>query len=364
MKLWSIGLVVGGLTGSLLAQALTSSEPPPSPPAAAYHLEEGDHAVDSQSVILPGREGERDLALRVYFPRSGGPYPVVLFSHGLNTSKDHYGELSRFWCSHGYVLFHPQHKDQPSTPPAGGPPRDPILDNPENARNRVHDLTRILDSLGRLEDLVPRLKGKLDRERVAVAGHSFGSLAPQLLGGATMKPPEAPPLSFTDARVKAVVLLAPQGRGIAGLHEHSWDGFTLPLMVLTGTLDHGPLNLKPEWRLDPFLSSPPGNHYGVMLEGADHFPYLGPQGIESPLESDSPEVRSRRSRQEVLRRIQEQRGTAPVPLAGNALFFAEIRSATLAFLDAYLKSDEQARGFLQSESLERAFPGRLRLERR
>lgn len=351
--------LLAGLAGIAVAQEPSAAPPPPAP----YKEAEGPRAVESLAVTIPGGRGARDIPVRVFFPQSGGPYPVILFSHGLNFSKDHYSALSRFWSSHGYLVLHPQHQDRSFTPPAEGPPQNPVLDNPQNARQRLGDLAGLLDSLELLEGLSPRLRGKVDASKVAAAGHSYGSLAPQLLGGAKSSLLEAPALPLSAARLRGVVLLAPEGRGISGLHERSWENFGLPLLVVTGDQDRGPLNQPPEWRLDPFQNSPAGLRYAATLAGADHYSFLGPEGLESPTESDSPEDRGRRSRQEVLRRVQEQRGTAE-PLTGNALIFAEIRSLTLAFLDAFLKEDPEARAFLDSAAPAEAFSGRLRWKRR
>ena len=48
-------------------------------------------------------------------------------------------------------------------------------------------MTFLLDSLDVLEEDVPALEGKLDRDRVGVGGHSLGAFTAQVVGGATLK---------------------------------------------------------------------------------------------------------------------------------------------------------------------------------
>ena len=53
---------------------------------------------------------DRDVPVKIYYPKSGdGPFPVVLFSHGLGGTRDTYEYLGRRWASHGYVCVHLQH---------------------------------------------------------------------------------------------------------------------------------------------------------------------------------------------------------------------------------------------------------------
>ncbi|MFN9975583.1 MAG: chlorophyllase/cutinase-like alpha/beta fold protein, partial [Phycisphaerae bacterium] len=46
------------------------------------------------------------LPLRVHFPTAGGPYPVVLFSHGFGGDRSTFAPIGQHWASHGYVVIH------------------------------------------------------------------------------------------------------------------------------------------------------------------------------------------------------------------------------------------------------------------
>jgi predicted dienelactone hydrolase len=43
-------------------------------------------------------------------PATGpGPFPVIVFSHGLGGSREGYKYLGRHWASYGYVAVHVEH---------------------------------------------------------------------------------------------------------------------------------------------------------------------------------------------------------------------------------------------------------------
>src|SRR6185369_13262736 len=53
----------------------------------------------------------RPVPVKIYAPEKGaGPFPVIVFSHGLGGSREAYEYLGRHWASHGYVVAHVQHE--------------------------------------------------------------------------------------------------------------------------------------------------------------------------------------------------------------------------------------------------------------
>src|SRR5205085_1277074 len=137
-------------------------------------------------------------------------------------------------------------------------------------------VTFLLDSLAEIENRIPALKGRLDRVRVGVGGHSYGAYTSQMIGGATLKlPGEATRRSFADKRVVAVLLMSAQGRDRIGLTDGSWDSLRVPMMLMTGSEDTGRAGQSPDWRLEPYKFSPPGDKYAVFIEGANHLSFTG-----------------------------------------------------------------------------------------
>ncbi|AXK35088.1 chlorophyllase [Streptomyces armeniacus] len=222
----------------------------------------------------PGR-GE-DLRVRVSAPVTGSGLPVVVLSHGYGSSLDGYGPLADFWAAHGFVVLQPTHLDSRTV---ALPPDDPRT--PRLWRIRVEDARRVLDRLDDLEAAVPGLAGRLDRSRIAAAGHSFGGqTAGNLLGLRVLDPVSGTEEDLSDARVKAGVLLATAGRGGADLTPYAAEHFpfmnpdfthmTTPALVVHGDKDDLPLSVRgPEWLADPYVLSP-GSKSLFTLYGAEH----------------------------------------------------------------------------------------------
>ena len=232
--------------------------------------------VSVKPVVLsvPGR-GE-DLHVRVSVPASGRELPIIVFSHGFGWSLDGYGPLVDFWAAHGFVVIQPTHLDSRTLSLPPDDPRTPLI-----WRFRVEDMKRILDQLDLLEATVPGLVGRLDRSRIAAAGHSWGGqTASMLLGAQVLDPEGGTGEDMSDSRIKAGVLLAAPGQGGANLTpfaaEHfpfmnpSFADMTAPALVIAGDRDLSPLSVRgPDWFTDPYVLSPGGKSL-LTLFGAEH----------------------------------------------------------------------------------------------
>jgi dienelactone hydrolase len=234
----------------------------------------------------PGRDV--DLQLRVSAPVTGSQLPVIVFAHGFGSSMDGYAPLANFWASHGFVVIQPTFLDSrtlSSNPPAThGEAVKAFLDDPRKLimwRYRVEDMKRILDQLDFVEDSLPGLKGRIDRSRIAAAGHSFGAQTTALLLGAKLVGPDRIlEEDFSDSRIKAGVLLSAAGRGGDALSPFALEHFPslnlsyaqvkTPTLVVAGDKDNSPLTvLGPEWFTDAYTLSP-GADWLVTLFGAEH----------------------------------------------------------------------------------------------
>lgn len=232
--------------------------------------------VSVQPVVLPAPGRGEDLQVRVSAPAMGHELPLIVFSHGFGWSLDGYAPLVDFWAARGFVVIQPTHLDSRTLNVA---PDDPRF--PEIWRFRVEDLKRILDRLDLVEAAVPGLGGRLDRSRVAVAGHSWGGqTASTLLGARVLDSDGVPGEDMSDDRIKAGVLLSTTGKGGADLTPFaaenlpfmnpSFADMTTPTLVIAGDRDQSALSVRgPDWFTDPYFLSP-GPKSLLTLFGAEH----------------------------------------------------------------------------------------------
>nr|WP_246002688.1 chlorophyllase [Nocardia tenerifensis] len=221
----------------------------------------------------PGR-GE-DLRVRVTAPTTGDRLPVIVFSHGFGWSMDGYAPLADYWAAHGFVVLQPTHLDSRTLAVPHEDPRFPLI-----WRIRIEDLTRVLDNLTLLEDAVPGLGGRVDHDRIAVAGHSWGAQSVStLLGARVLGPDGTPGEDLSDPRVRAGVLFALAGHGGADLTPLARDfGFlnpdfaamSTPALLVAGDNDESALTVRgPDWFTDGYFASP-GAKSLLTLFGATH----------------------------------------------------------------------------------------------
>ncbi|MBI0293837.1 chlorophyllase [Streptomyces sp. PRKS01-29] len=234
-------------------------------------------------VVLPAPGRAVDLEVRVSAPMAGGGLPVILLSHGQGysnhlSSLNGYAPLANFWAAHGFVVIQPTHLSSRTLNLDPGTPGAPLF-----WRSRAEDMMRVLDQLDVIEAAVPRLLGRLDRSKVAVAGHSMGGHTASLLLGARLTDPEdGTEVRLAEPRIKAGVLLAAPGRGGDALTESTAGNFpfflttdfstmTTPALVVAGDKDASPhLTVRgPEWHTDPYVLSP-GPKSLLTLFGAEH----------------------------------------------------------------------------------------------
>jgi predicted dienelactone hydrolase len=238
-------------------------------------------SVSPVVLSAPGRAV--DLQVRVSAPVTGSELPIVLLSHGHGysnnlSSLNGYGPLANLWAAHGFAVIQPTHLDSKTLSLNPDDPEAPLY-----WRSRAEDMTRILDQLDVIEAAVPQLPGRLDRGKVAVAGHSLGGHTASLLLGARLTDPhDGTEVDLAEPRIKAGVLLAAPGRGGDALSEFAaknysfflttdFSGMTTPALVVAGDKDASPhLTVQgPEWHTDPYYLSP-GPKSLLTLFGAEH----------------------------------------------------------------------------------------------
>src|SRR5262245_56462669 len=147
--------------------------------AAEYKKSAGPHEVGTLKLEWKDAKRDRTVPVKIYLPKSAGPFPVIIFSHGLGGSRDGYEYLGRHWASHGYVCVHLQHHGSDSALWVGKGYDQAALrkaaSDPKNAADRPQDVHFAIDELTKLNASDSQLKGRLNLNNIGMAGHSFGA---------------------------------------------------------------------------------------------------------------------------------------------------------------------------------------------
>ncbi|MEI7832862.1 MAG: acetylhydrolase, partial [bacterium] len=261
---------------------------------------------------------QRAVPVKIYYPKiAAGPCPVIVFSHGLGSSRDEYGYLGKHWASYGYLVVHVTHigsdtsvwKNQQKPMAAM---RTAALD-PKNTLNRRGDIAFVLDELTRRNKDDATLKGRMDLTRIGIAGHSFGSFTTLIAAGMAVPILPGGAITLSEPRMKAGIAISSPVIGTPEQYPMIYSDIKTPLLHITGTKDL--IDDTADKRRVPYDNIKNADQYLVTFKGADHLVFSGKRltGKAQP---------------------------------GDATVMKDTLICTTAFWDAYLRDDSGAKKWL------------------
>lgn len=308
------------------------------------------YEVETERITWHDASRRRDIPVKIFGPspaQTKGPLPLVVFSHGLGESSDAFDFLGNAWARQGYLavfLTHPG-ADHDSLKKYGMP-----KNQAENFDHRDKDLRFATGHALSGKTASRLLDGRVDTQRLGVAGQCAGSTTALYAAGLNINRPDSPRHSNPDGRFKTAIALSPQmpfdvmlaGTRLAAnldrfeggsreLHKDSWETIRVPTLVVTGGRD---FSYFPSVRQDPTLvrmayeGLPAGENYLVELAGAEHHAFTDsepwyPAGSRDPRHHEM------------------------------------IAEATTLFLDAYLSGETEAKRRLKEGDLEKSSGGEI-----
>lgn len=288
----------------------------------------------------PDRLGDPDRRIPVairWSPSAPQPMPVVVLSHGGAFGHVNPRGVLDEWADvatrHGYLTVAVAHTPRTDierivlTMNLGGTlPQCRVFKHLNY--DRPLDFVRVVGALAEIRE-EPEWAGVFDLSAVAYVGHSSGAGSAMMVAGAGREYMPGLDLSFAeDRRPKAFVALSPEGVGDDGFQPDSWDSVRRPMLMCTGANDGD----APHERRDPYEYMPDGDKYLLWIEhdGAKHTVFEGDTRACLALTHD----------QTICDDMQ-----------------AWLGSAIRAFLDAYVRDDPAALGYLASDAIVEASGG-------
>ena len=216
----------------------------------------------------------RDVPVRLRWPAQPGPWPLLLYSHGLGGSLDGGDAWGEAWCDAGFGVLHLQHAGSDiELLRRGGVSALRSGATAQQLIARVADLRFVLDEATRRQRDGAANWRDLRLDAVGMAGHSFGALTTLAVAGQRYPVPG----DLSDARPRAFIAFSPSSSRSRLSVQEQFGRITRPFMAITGSLDGDPFGAYDtgEPRAQVYEGLPPGQRALLWLDGADHMTLSG-----------------------------------------------------------------------------------------
>ena len=287
------------------------------PREPAYKADRGDYKVAVSYKTAIDESRQREIPMVMYYPKGmeePGSSPVVVMSHGLAGNSATYQYFGQHLASHGYTVIQPTHVGSDTNAVLT---RTPVLTFTQGElKHRVADIKYTLDMVQNKDERLPEaLTDSADLKHVALAGHSFGAITALAVAGTDVVDDQGKKVPVYDRRIDAFIAMSPYGDSLpsylAGLDVETYDDIKKPVLCLSGSKDGlFTLGKGPHVHTKPFEDAGTDEKYHVVIGGTRHAEFAQVVGLFD-------------------RRTVEMTD-----------------STSTAFLDAYLKNDQEAKSYL------------------
>lgn len=177
--------------------------------------------------FLPGL-GYTSETVSAEAPAAEGEFPLLIYSHGSGGFRWIATFFTEFMASKGYVVAAPDHLGNTAIDQL----TEQASEREQSAADRPADITSTIDAvLAAGEDPADLLAGRIDAEKIAVSGHSFGGFTSLAAAGGFSNEVATTP---ADERIGAVILMAAWTELLSDEQLASVD---VPVLMISSTGD-------------------------------------------------------------------------------------------------------------------------------
>lgn len=315
------------------------------------------------------------LSVVVSLPDGTGAAPLVIYLPGLGESSEA-GELWRTaWSSAGYAVLSVQllaadERAWSSALARGGEFRKLALDRfgAPAMRQRLRLLADVVTEGERRSLQGEPAWKRIDWNRVAIAGYDVGAYAAMVAAGEQLVGVEDHP---SPLKIRAAIALSPFANPAADSIDSRYRDIRIPVLSVTSNADGDPLGLTDgsAQRTMPFDRMRGSDKYLLTLRDVSHARLAGSVSATTPEPAakragaaDGGDLGRRRGTGQRMNREESEEARADRPravelavvrtLSANALQMRVLaaQAVSTAFLDASLKDDSRARGWLENDA--------------
>jgi predicted dienelactone hydrolase len=183
---------------------------------------------------------------------NGGPFPLIVFAHGLDSNGLIYFPLIAEWAEAGFVVVAPTFPLSNLLAPGGDTAKDLV--------NQPGDMSFVLTQVLKLSAAKGNfLSGMIDPRRIAGVGHSLGAMTVLAWAENTC---------CEDHRIDAAVII--DGTESTFGNGKFFEGRTVPILVMHGTADQ----TIPYANGEKIYNDATIPKYMISLIGAPHVSFL------------------------------------------------------------------------------------------